>query len=398
MTLGLNDCIQQALERQPAIAAYRATLASAQDNLRGLNDIRVPAFISRELPIRRRQACLGVTVAAAGVDIAERETVYAVTRTYLTVQYARAQRKVADATVDRLRATLDAAKGFVQAGSRDVTTGNVDKITIYMRLAETRRAEAVSGIDRALAALREAMGLEPGCPLDIPAEPLPDPRITINRDEIVALALARRGELVQVTNASNVMCLEVSAQNTSCRPTMRTFASVVDIHSRQVPEGYSDGEYRPGAVALDMPTTLAGPKRDRMSRARDLHARADAVVEKTRNLVGLEAENAYFKYREAADKVPSAREAASKSTGLADDTQKDFAGGVKVKVEDVLGNEVLEAQAKVSFNEALFQQAIALAALERVTAGGFNPGFAAAGVPAPAAEIPAATEPESSSN
>jgi outer membrane protein TolC len=378
----LPTCIQMALGRQPAITAYRASLASARDNLRGLNDIMVPSFISRELPIRRRQACLGVGVAAAGVDLAEHDTIYAVTRLYWAAQYARAQKQVADSTVDRLKATLDSAKGFVQGGSREVTTSSVDKISIYLRLAETRRVEAATGIERALAGLREAMGLEPGCTLDLPAEPLPNPAVVVNRDDIVGLALSRRGELVQASNLARVTCLEVNAQKTSCRPTMRTFASVVDIHSRPIPEGTSDGEYRPAAVGPDYPTTLAGPKRDRLARACDLHARADAMVEKTRNLVALEAENAYLKWLEASQKVPAATEAADKSTGLATDTQKDFAGGVKVKVEDVLANEVLEAQAHVTHNEALYQQAIALAALERVTAGGFQVPWNQANLPA----------------
>ena len=41
------------------------------------------------------------------------------------------------------------------------TNNPADKITVYMRLAETRREDAVRGIERATAALREAMGVPP---------------------------------------------------------------------------------------------------------------------------------------------------------------------------------------------------------------------------------------------
>ena len=49
-----------------------------------------------------------------------------------------------------------------------------------------------------------------------------------------------------------------------------------------------------------------------------------------------------------------------------------------MKIEDVLGNEVLSAQVRTQFNEALLSYVISLASLERVTAGGFCAGFAEA--------------------
>src|SRR5207245_453653 len=56
---------------------------------------------------------------------------------------------------------------------------------------------------------------------------------------------------------------------------------------------------------------------------------------------------------------------------LADNTRKGYTGNQKVKPEDVLTNEVLAAQAEAQHNEALWNLAISLADLERVTAGGF---------------------------
>ena len=51
----------------------------------------MPVFLARDLPIRRKQARLGVTIAEASLSQAEWETVYAVTRTYFGVVYARQQ-------------------------------------------------------------------------------------------------------------------------------------------------------------------------------------------------------------------------------------------------------------------------------------------------------------------
>lgn len=372
LVLSLPDCIQMALGQQPDLAAYRASLSSAQINSRALQDLRVPRFLARDLPIRRQQASLGVAIAAAGLDQAGYDTVYAVTRTYYSVLYARAQKQVVDKTLDRLKATHEAANRLVQGGSRDVTTSGVNKIAVYVRLAEIRRAEAERGQGRALAALREAIGLEPGVCLQVPDDHLPDIQVSVCRGDIVNLALARRGEVAQAGTLAEVTALEVCAQSKSCRPTMRTFAAASDVHSRAVPAGSSDGEYRPGALAPEMPTLLVGPRRDRMDRAGVLSARASAVFAKTRGLVALEAEDAYLRWEEASRRVPAGREAAEKASKLAEDTQNDFAAGTRVKVEDVLSDEVLEGQARAQYNEALFLQAVALAGLERVTAGGFR--------------------------
>ena len=37
--------------------------------------------MARDLPIRREQACIGITIAAAGLEQAEYDTLYAITRT-----------------------------------------------------------------------------------------------------------------------------------------------------------------------------------------------------------------------------------------------------------------------------------------------------------------------------
>ena len=374
-TLGLQECLQIAFDRQPALAASRASLAAAQDGYRGVANLRVPTFLARDLPIRRRQACLGVSAAAAAVDQSERETIYAVTRTYFSILYAREQQRIAVDVADHLRATLSTAISQLKAGTREATEAGVDKTTVYLRLAESRQAEAARGIQQATAALKEAIGFGPETSLQVPDERLPDPKLTINKDEIVALATARRGELAQAGLFSNITSLEVCAQSKSMHPQFRTFAAAADIHSRIIPQGDNGTDYRPGAIPPEMPTTLVGSRDERMTHARALCARADAVGEKTRNLIALEAEDAYYRWEEAATRIAQTREAAEKGSKLADSTRKDYTGGQNIKVEDVLTNEVLSAQARSQYVDALHRQVLALAALERITAGGFSAGL-----------------------
>src|SRR5262245_1883314 len=57
--LTLPDCLSIALERQPALAGHRSSVAAAQAQKRGLDELHFASLVSREIPIRRRQACLG---------------------------------------------------------------------------------------------------------------------------------------------------------------------------------------------------------------------------------------------------------------------------------------------------------------------------------------------------
>jgi outer membrane protein TolC len=371
VTLNLADALHLALERHPRIAAARASLASAEDNSRALDALRVPTFLDRELPVRRRQAALGVSAASAGVEQAEHEVAYAVTRTYFTVLFAREQERVARGVVDRLTAVYEAAQKQLDAGAKDVTATDVNRTQVYLRLARTRRTQAEQGVQRALAGLREAVGLGPDVRLDVPGDRLPEPKARPGRDEVVGLALDRRAELVQANLFVELVCLEVEAQGTSLLKRMQTFAAVGDIHSRQVPQEVRNNEYRPGAVPPEMPTLLAGSRDERVQRAEDLRVRATAVVEVTRNLIVLEAEDAFLRWEEASRQVPQARRAAEAGDQLADDLTKDFTSGAKVRVEDVVNARVLASQARAQYNEFLYREILALADLERVTAGGF---------------------------
>src|SRR6202040_1973598 len=158
-TLDLAECLRLASQRQPRIAAQRASLAAAEEGFRALDNIPIPAVLSPDLVIRRRQASLGVGAAGAAVDQADRETAYGVTRTYFTVLFAREQERVLRAIVDRVSATREAAQRSLDGGARDVSDSDVKRALVYQRLAEAKLIEANQGVKRALAALREAIGL-----------------------------------------------------------------------------------------------------------------------------------------------------------------------------------------------------------------------------------------------
>jgi outer membrane protein TolC len=367
--LDLAACLNLALERQPRIAAARASLAAAEDSKRALDDLRGAAIVEPEIPVRRKQACLGVTAAAAGVEQAEHETVYAVTRTYFTVIYAREQERVARSVVDRLGAINEVARGALQSGAKNVNSNDVNRTTVYLRLAQTQQYKSAMGVKRAIVALREAIGMGPECRLEVAAGHLPEVNVQLNEDEIVAAALSHRAEMIQAGIFAQETCLEIEAQSSTLRKRVDTFAAGADIHSHPVPLGEHNEDYRPGGILPEMPVLMAGCRRDRVEHARSLNARADAVVESTRNLIALEADDAYLRWDEASQEVSAARAASESGEQLADDLTKDFTSGLKVRVDEVVNARVLGSQARSRYNEYLYRQILALADIERITGG-----------------------------
>jgi outer membrane protein TolC len=372
----LAACLNLALQRQPRIAAARASLAAAEDGKQSLDNLLLAPLLEPEIPIRRKQACLGVQAAAANLERAEHEAVYAVTRTYYTVLFAREQEIVARGVVNRLTAINEATRRAVESGARNVASTDVNRTTVYLRLAQTQQYKAAQGVQRALIALREAIGLGPECGIAVPEGKLPTLEARPDRHDVVAQALARRGELVQASVFAEVACLEVQAQSSSVRKRVETFAAGSDIHARQVPQDVHNDEYRPGGIVPEMPTLLAGCRQDRVRHARSLQARAEAMLEGTRNLIALEAEDAFLRWEQATQEVAAGREAMQSGDQLADDLDKDYTSGQRVKVEDVVNARVLASQARARYNEALFHQILALADVERATAGGVCSGTA----------------------
>lgn len=371
----LEECIALAMSRQPALRAAQASYEASLSTQRGLDSLGIGArVLATDLHVRKKQACLGVSIAAAGIRQAEAETRYAVTRCYWTVQYAHQQRGVVDSVIDKLKYSYDKGKIIVDAGDPNskVTKLDLDTLQLNMELARAKRVEAEIGMTKATAALREAIGLGLGEELAVPVDPLPTVVPTnIDKDALINYALANRPEIAQVALVKNVTDLEISAQHWSFAPTARTYAAGTDIHAKPIPQGHDNGDYRPGAIGPEMPTMMAGRRPERVARAANFADRAQAVVEKTTNLVALDVEAAYLKWKQAADQIVLLEKAPENAGSIAKKVQNRFDSG-NVTGEELLRARTLEDYARSQYTEALFNHVIGLAALERATAGGYR--------------------------
>jgi len=374
--LDLDACLALAEVRQPALAAARASLMSAQDGSAALSNLpHYARLAARDLRIRQSQACLGVTIASAALTQAEWETRYAVTRNYFSVTYVRMQLKLLNDVLGDLRKARKKTEDLLKIGdpSYKVTQLDLDQFDINIELVEVRKVEAVVGEKRAFAALREAIGVGPDYPLDIPtSSKLPSPVASLDRDELIKLAIANRGEITQANSAKTVTELEVEAQAKKWFGVQNgTFAQGSDIHAQPIPQGIMNGEYRPGAIGIEMPTMLFGRRQDRIARADDLSQRAGAVVDKTYNLVSLETDNGYLKYVEARERLTRLAGVLPKADKLKDRAYKRLESGTGTGGEYILAATTVDT-IQGQYNEQLYLHALALAGLERITAGGYR--------------------------
>ena len=381
--LTLQTCRQIALEQQPAMSAAQATLKAAIDRANAVENLRVPTLIARDLPIRRKQSALGVPIAQAGLTQAESETLYGVTFSYLAAQYASQQVKMADKDI---RQRLEGLKTLVTdpatlKARRDVILEEHAKwVLSFLSTLEGRTEEARQGRQRALASLREAMGVGRDFPIVLPDRDLPCPRVAPKLEELLALAQSRRGELIQTNILVEIVSLEIEAQGTSCRPNVRTFASGSDLHVKPLRSGAGGLEYQPAAVGPDMPPSLTGSRAARVEQARDYHQLAEAVAAKTRNLIALEVEDLYHRWREKSSKATHLEKAYRVALVFSDKLKNSFNPKMPgyPNVDEVIAAGIITTRLQLEWKEAHYQSLVALAALERATAGGFYVDFDAA--------------------
>jgi hypothetical protein len=346
-------------------------------------------LFARDLPIRKQQASLGVQGYEARIHDAEAEAVHSVTWCYLAYLYASQQEDVLRESkfwLDELNGWLDEAQdnaALVKWNFKD----RKNLVRAYVETVQGRRQETQQGMERALAALREAMAVGPEVAVRPMLKGLPKAAVNAatTKEDVVAMALARRGEVIQTSTLAEVTSLEISAQGRTFLPSLRTFAVSSDIHSQPVPIGIHGMEYRPGALAPEMPSLLVGCRKDRVEQAADYHDRAGAVAEKTRNLVALEAENAFYRWKETRNKAQQMEKAVADAKKYDTLIRKEFANAVSnnfkvvkpgedpstTRLEDRLMAGVTLDRLQVDANRAYFEYLLALAELERVTVGGF---------------------------
>lgn len=377
--LTLGECLEIARTNQPTLKAAHQSLLSSQLGYQSLCNIhKFTTILAPDIPIRREQALRGIAVAEAEVRKVEHEINYDVTRLYWSYVYARQQQTTADDVTVLLEEVVKNAKSILDAGVPD-PKGKINQFSVYA-LEDTvydvrkKRVLAVTGKSLALAALKEAMGVDQSFEFLPKDTELPVMGGDLKQDDVIRYALERRPELAQAAAGLDAFQLEASAQEKR-RFSLQvpTLASGSDIHSRPLPQPVRNGEYRPGAITPEMPTTLVGRRDDRTARASVLASRQSSLVEKSVNLVKLEATNTYLAYITARDRLEITLKRYEQAKTMVE--QARLAAVASQDPELVFRSEALAGKAQSEYLEAVFELIKVLTALERVTAGAIHPAF-----------------------
>jgi outer membrane protein TolC len=403
-----------ALAHNPAIAAAKASLASAIAGQQGVENLRVPTCLQPDLPFRRQQAALGVQAAEAGVRNAELHVAFGVQFAYVSYLYAKEQERLVRKSVEEPKeegkdekekkgslnlAALVKSVRKVTAKDSKVGTDLRERDALFLEgvlaYARSRLSEAENGSGRALSALREAVGVGCDVPLPLKHQRLLDVQRSLNLRQLTDLALTNRPDLLAASINTRVSELEVQAQGSRNSLNVRTFASGADLHAIPLPAGRYDQEYRPAVVGPEMPPFLSGKKCDRVARASALASRAGSVADKARALITLEVEQAFLRHEEAAAKVASLTQSAAKLKTAIEGTKDvgiegkagyvkgiegaaqrlaktKFEDDTKPVLDDLLKFGQVYSQVQVQLNEARYQKLIALITLERATGAAFR--------------------------
>ncbi len=371
----IGQCLSIAMERQPTLKAARAILAANQAGRQGLDELGlIGNLLTPELKFRKQQSSNGLLAAQAEMSGVEQEVTYSVVRTYYSAVFAREQYKLVQDLIVKLEVYLTQVKTIVNSkdgGSPTINRNTQDRLELSINEAVIRRNEAEAGINQAFAALREAMGIGSDEPLEIADSVLPEISAQIDREAVISNAVTRRSEIQLALIAGEVTNLEICAQRAVLlSKRVQTFANGTDIHAIPIPLGSKDRDYRPEAIGPRMPAQFVGHPKTRAAQAAAYADYAQDVIEKTRNLLTLEAENGFQNYRKASTNVKSTRDAVKTGKTMIDRIRE--AAGTKLDETVMLTSEGLVTMTNAKFNDTLIDQIIALANLERITAGGIH--------------------------
>ncbi|MBP3956428.1 TolC family protein [Gemmata sp. G18] len=380
--LSLAECIAIALERQPSLKAVKESAAATEAGYRALSNFGTAStLISPDVEIRKQQAKRGLMATSAEYQKLHNEVVQDVTRLYYNSVYAKQQLQLADRVVFRIATLVAVAEAFLkETPAKDLGDFNLGKLQFMQSgLLDAKKLQASARIGRqkALAGLREVMSVDARTfPFQVKDKELPimSQKEPLTSDRVVELALERRPELVLAAAGVDAFRLEVYAQGKiPFKRVVPTLASGADIKAKEIPQANRGTDYRPGGIIPEMPAQLVGSKFDRVCRAMAFARRAESVYEKAYYLIKLEAQIAYFDFEVASERLAYSILQFKLSKEIQENAR---ASAEIVKSKDQLVQaEVIAARAQSEYVEAVYQYLLALAALERVTAGGIHPEF-----------------------
>jgi len=409
--LALDDCLKQADEKQPLLAAAAAGVTAAGE---AVGEARAPFYPQLDLVAGyhrwQRRAFLpsGLTIPGRGIPdligplddwnggVASRVTLFdsGERRAGVDAAQARLAGAEADTTATRAGVRLNVQTAFYTlAAAQDlqaVAEKNLARTEAHQRLAEARRASgavpsadvlrmqaevanahlqvinAASRVRIATGRLNTAMGRAASIPLVIAADPAtPPPPAGAELDAAVDRALARRPEIASGAKRTEAARASVTAARAARAPKLRADASF----------GWRDTVFTPdtqewqAGLSVDLPLFDAGSRARRLARSKAELAREEAGFESRRLQIREEVWSAAAELERAWAAIAANESAVHASAESLRVVQERYQSGAAV-VTDLLDTQTALARAEGSFAEARWNYLAARAAFDRATGAG----------------------------
>jgi outer membrane protein len=331
-----------------------------------------PLYTGGKIRYRNEQAKLGIEAAGQDVAMTKEQVVFAVTRAYYAVLFARELGRVAEDARGQFQATESLAQSMLATGNLYVTKADLRRATALRVLAENQKIEARRTADQALAGLRAAMGVRQLMPLEVADDRLAFAAAELDRDALLALALRQRPEMVKAQLAVQAAELERKIAKAQFRPDVGAFARMSTIHdNRDYPNPTQPTQFAAG-VEASLPLVAGGRRVAERHRADALYETACAGRDLVRNQIELEVVQAYLEWQEMSERLPLAKKAADSAELALKSLRDELALGLEDKdyprhFDNRLSTRLLLSQAEVAYYQQVFAYDLALAKVRLAT-------------------------------
>ena len=378
----------------PAYAQTKAALADAlpatiQADLLGRNFVTSqiiaiqPLYTHGKITARYRQALAGANIAKQDILSAENEIAYGVSQAYYTVvlsgQLAQASREASgySSGVEAM------ANSLVQDGDPYVTSADVTRARTFQALYQEQAVGMAVARERALTALKLAMGLSQEATIEVVSTALPTEDVAFDLGVLKEQSIANRPELRKIDSAYNVATLERTIRRAEFYPNVAAFASYNTItDDANFPNPNDPTEWALGVTAT-LPIYSSGR---RTAQVRQANHEICAVNEQRcflRQVVEQQVEDAYLELDEMSRRTREAVIAVNSAVETEANYRAQFEAGLidpeamSKYYENLLTARLLLVTAQVRYLQVRFGYNIALGKLK--LAVGVNPRAPATG-------------------
>lgn len=333
-----------------------------------------PLWTGGKIEAQYQRAQIGCRATKLDVVRTRQLTQFNVSQAYYSILLVSEQYRIVSVAEGHAKAVELLAQSLLDEGDVAVTNVDVLRAGTFRHLYGEQRAGLARLRQRAIAALKLAMGMEQSCELQIADQELTFTPVELANEEIIAAALAHRPEVQQARLGMKAAAWQRKAACAELKPDVVAFASFSTINDDANFPNPNDSEEWSAGVSAELPLYVGGRRMAQIRQASHACAQARDRFNQACQFVTQEAQDAYLEYREMAERKTAAGQAADDAENAVKDLQAMFAADLisdskyPKYFEDSLTTRFLTVAAQTRYYQALFGYELALARLRLVTA------------------------------